>query len=181
MLDKAGLKIIEVELNDINGGSFKVTAAKNISPINGDSHFIEKLRDEEKVFGLETLMPYKKFAEEVYRHKNNLRNLIKTINDSGKKVFGYGASTKGNVMLQFCEFTNKEIPFIAEVNEDKFGSYTPGTNIPIISEEYAFALKPDYFLVLPWHFKDSIIEREKRFLSQGGKFIFPLPQIEIIA
>jgi len=95
-------------------------------------------------------------------------------------VLGYGASTKGNVLLQFCGLTDKDIPAIAEVNEDKFGCVTPGTLIPIVSEQEAAAMKPDYFLVLPWHFKDSIIRREQAFLASGGKLIFPLPEIEIV-
>ena len=95
-------------------------------------------------------------------------------------MFGYGASTKGNVLLQFCNLTKDDIPYIAEVNEDKFGSFTPGTGIKIISESEAKEMKPDYFLVLPWHFKASILEREKEYLENGGKFIFPLPDIEII-
>ena len=98
----------------------------------------------------------------------------------GKTILGYGASTKGNVLLQFCNFTTKQIPFIAEVNEEKFGSFTPGTHIPIISEKEAKAMNPDYFLVLPWHFKNSILEREQEYIKQGGKFIFPLPEIEIV-
>ena len=95
-------------------------------------------------------------------------------------MFGYGASTKGNVLLQFCNLTSDQIPYIAEVNKEKFGCFTPGTHIPIISEEKAKAMNPDYFLVLPWHFKNNILEREKEFLARGGKFIFPLPEIEIV-
>ena len=97
-----------------------------------------------------------------------------------KKVFGYGASTKGNVMLQYCGISVKEIPFMAEVNEDKFGRFTPCTNIPIIDEKKAHQLKPDYFLVLPWHFKDNLIAKEKVFLKNGGHLIFPLPKIKVI-
>ena len=106
--------------------------------------------------------------------------LVDALIKNGKKVFGYGASTKGNVLLQFCNFSTKQIPYIAEVNKEKFGSFTPGTHIPIISEEKAKAMSPDYFLVLPWHFKNNILAREKEFLAKGGKFIFPLPEIEII-
>ena len=106
--------------------------------------------------------------------------MVNAINASGKKIFGYGASTKGNVLLQYCGFTEKDIPYIAEVNEDKFGSFTPGTQIPIISEKEARAMKPDYFLVLPWHFKQGIIQREKEYLESGGKLIFPLPQIQTV-
>src|SRR3989304_4558844 len=99
----------------------------------------------------------------------------------GEKVLGYGASTKGNVILQYCGFTEKDIPYIAEVNEDKFGSYTPGTYIPIIPEKEAKALNPDYFLVLPWHFKENFLQREGEYLKAGGRFIFPLPEIKIIS
>ena len=95
-------------------------------------------------------------------------------------MIGYGASTKGNVLLQFCGLTVDHIPCIAEVNEDKFGSFTSGAHIPIVSEQEARDMKPDYFLVLPWHFKHSILEREQDFLANGGKFIFLMPEIEII-
>ena len=106
--------------------------------------------------------------------------LLRTLRDSGKRVLGYGASTKGNVTLQFCGVTQKELPAIAEVNVEKFGRVTPGTHIPIISEAEARAMRPDYFLVLPWHFKSNIVAREEEFISRGGKLIFPLPEIEIV-
>jgi hypothetical protein len=98
----------------------------------------------------------------------------------GEKILGYGASTKGNVILQFCGLTPKELPAIAEVNPDKFGCYTPGTLIPIISEQEAHALRPDAFLVLPWHFRENLIEREAAYLASGGGMIFPLPKIEVV-
>jgi NDP-4-keto-2,6-dideoxyhexose 3-C-methyltransferase len=93
---------------------------------------------------------------------------------------GYGASTKGNVILQFCGITTDELPCIADVNSDKFGAFTPGTKIPIVSEEEARSQNPDRFLVFPWHFRDSIIARETDFLATGGKLIFPLPTIEVV-
>lgn len=97
-----------------------------------------------------------------------------------KKIYGYGASTKGNVILQFSNINNHLIPLIGEVNAFKFNRYTPGTKIKIISEKIIKKKKPDYLLVLPWHFRDFIIKKEKKFLNDGGKLIFPLPQIEII-
>ena len=124
--------------------------------------------------------PFLEFSNRVIKHKVHLNSLIKSLVQSGKKVFGYGASTKGNVILQYCELKSDLIPFIAEVNPEKFGSFTPGTHIPIISEEEAKKLKPDYFLVFPWHFKSFILEKEKKYRKSGGKFIFPLPEIEII-
>ena len=130
--------------------------------------------------GLNTPRPYRDFEERVFRHREDLTRLIRALNADGKKILGYGASTKGNVVLQFCGLTATDIPAIAEVNPEKFGHITPGSHIPIISEAEAKAMKPDYFLVLPWHFKDSILRREKDYLSSGGRFIFPFPEIEII-
>ncbi len=180
MLEKQGMRIVDVQMNAINGGSFAVTACKNDAHYISNSPVIEWLLKQEDEMGLGTLKPYKEFEERVYRHRKNLKELIKALVGNGKKIIGYGASTKGNVLLQFCELTSKDIMCIAEVNEEKFGAFTPGTNIPIVSEHEARRMKPDYFLVFPWHFKYGILEREKEFSAQGGKFIFPLPEIEII-
>ncbi|MES9885965.1 MAG: methyltransferase C-terminal domain-containing protein, partial [Candidatus Sedimenticola sp. 6PFRAG1] len=141
---------------------------------------INWLLEQEERMGLNTPKPFRDFEERVFRHRDDLVRLIRSLVADGKKVFGYGASTKGNVTLQFCGFTPKDIPLIAEVNEEKYGRVTPGTHIPIVSEKEARALKPDYFLVLPWHFKEGIMRREKEYLENGGKLIFPFPEIEII-
>jgi hypothetical protein len=167
-------------MNDINGGSFAVTACKRDAKYKSNIPIINWMLNQEQEMGIDTIKPYEEFAKRTAQHKKNLTDLIMALVADGKKVFGYGASTKGNVLLQYCGFTEKEIPFIAEVNAEKFGSFTPGTNIQIISEKEAKEMKPDYFLVLPWHFKYSIIAREEEYMSNGGKFIFPLPEIEII-
>jgi len=180
ILSEARLKVVDVQMNAINGGSFAVTAAKKDSPLVENHAVINWLLDQEKAMGLSTPKPYRDFEERVYRHRDDLVRLIRALNADGKTVLGYGASTKGNVMLQFCGFTAEDIPAIAEVNEDKFGCYCPGTGIPIISEAEARAMEPDYFIVLPWHLKHGIVEREKGFLERGGKMIFPFPEIEII-
>ncbi len=180
IVENCGLKIIDVQMNSINGGSFAVTVCKKNASYVSNKPIINWLLKQEDDMGLDNPKPYRDFEERVFRHKKNLTNLIESLVADGKKIIGYGASTKGNVLLQFCGFTSKHIPYIAEVNQEKFGSYTPGTKIPIISETEAKAMKPDYFLVLPWHFKDNILMREKDYLAQGGKFIFPLPEIEII-
>ena len=180
MLEKLDLRILDVQMNSVNGGSFAVTACKKKANFISNSPVINWLLDQEDQMGLDTVKPYLEFAERTFKHKKNLVALVDALIKDGKKVFGYGASTKGNVLLQFCNFSTKQIPYIAEVNKEKFGSFTPGTHIPIISEEKAKAMLPDYFLVLPWHFKNNILEREKEFIARGGKFIFPLPEIEII-
>jgi len=181
ILEKAGLKIVDVVMNAINGGSFAVTAAKaGNRSITQNLAVIDWLLEQEHRMGLNTPRPYRDFEERVFRHRDDLTRLIRALNADGKKILGYGASTKGNVVLQFCGLNNKDIPAIAEVNPDKFGCFTPGTHIPIISEQEARAMKPDYFLVLPWHFKDGILRREKDYLTSGGKMIFPFPEIEIV-
>jgi hypothetical protein len=130
--------------------------------------------------GFDTPKPFRDFEERVFKHRESLRTLIDALNSDNKKILGYGASTKGNVLLQFCNFSGKDLAAVAEVNPDKFGCYTPGSNIPIVSEKEANAMHPDYYLVLPWHFKDGIIRREQEFLNKGGKLIIPYPEIEII-
>ena len=134
----------------------------------------------EKIFKSNEFKTIKEFFNKCEKHKLLLKKLILNLLSGKKKIFGYGASTKGNVILQYCGINKKHIPYIAEVNKFKYGKYTPGTKIKIISEKQAKLKKPDYFLVLPWHFKDSIINREAEFLKSGGKMIFPLPEIEII-
>jgi hypothetical protein len=180
MLDKKGLRIINVQMNAINGGSFAVTACKKRAKHVSEQRNIDILLSQENEMGLDTLQPYREFEERAKEHRRNLIELIEGLVADGKKVFGYGASTKGNVLLQYCGFTAKQIAYIAEVNEDKFGAYTPGTLIPIISEAEANEMNPDYYLVLPWHFKENILAREQAYLAKGGKFIFPFPAVEII-
>ena len=181
ILAAAGLRVVDVVMNAINGGSFAVTAAKiDNKNVRANQTVVEWLLEQEMRMGLDTPAPFRQFEERVFRHRDDLARLIRDLNAAGKKVYGYGASTKGNVVLQFCGFTPDDIPAIAEVNPEKFGRVTPGTHIPILSEAECKANEPDYFLVLPWHFKDGIVRREKEYLASGGRFIFPFPEIEII-
>lgn len=181
ILEKYDLKIIDIELNSINGGSFALSVThKDCKEYEPNENYINRLLDKEKRLELSNLLIFREFEKNVLKHKEDLKKLINNINNDGKKVLGYGASTKGNVLLQYCGITKQDIPFIAEVNEDKFGAYTPGSLIPIIPEEKARSMHPDFFFVLPWHFRDSILAREQEFMSNGGKFIFPLPYIDIV-
>jgi hypothetical protein len=180
ILDAADLKLVDVQMNGVNGGSFAVTAAHKASTVSVNHAVIDWLLGQEERMGLGTVRPFREFEDRVFRHRADLVRLLRALEADGKKVLGYGASTKGNVTLQFCGVTTKELAAIAEVNVEKFGRITPGTHIPIISEAEAKAMKPDYFLVLPWHFKEGILQREQEYIAQGGKFIFPFPEIEII-
>jgi len=181
ILDAADLEMIDVIMNSVNGGSFAVTAAKKkSSPLKANDALLDWLLEQEHRMGLQTPRPYRDFEERVFRHRDDLRRLLFSLAADGKRVLGYGASTKGNVVLQFCGITTQQVAAIADVNPDKFGAFTPGTHIPIISEQEARKMKPDYFLVLPWHFKEGILRREQEFIGAGGKMIFPFPEIEIV-
>ena len=180
LLDHAGLKIVDLQLNDVNGGSFAVTAAKVGSRLPEASARVAELLQDEERRGLAGLETYRQFATDVAKHRDELRDLLRKLKKEGREILGYGASTKGNVVLQYCGVTKEEIPCIAEVNPDKFGCHTPGTLIPIVSEAAARERKPDYFLVLPWHFKDHIVAREQAYLQAGGKLLFPLPKLQVI-
>ncbi len=180
ILAAAELEIVDVAMNSVNGGSFAVTAARKGAGYRRNTSVIQWLLETESRLGLHTPGPFRDFEARIFEHRRSLTALIRSLNASGSTIFGYGASTKGNVMLQFCGFTATDLPCIADVNPDKYGCVTPGTHIPIVSEEEARVQRPDYFLVLPWHFKSGIIEREAAFLAGGGHLIFPMPEIEIV-
>tara|TARA_A100001388_G_scaffold277420_1_gene268539 strand:+ start:898 stop:2127 length:1230 start_codon:yes stop_codon:yes gene_type:complete len=181
LLEKYNLRILDVTFNNTNGGSFSVIACHEKSNYKSNKSLIDWILYQEFKQEIHTIKPYKEFEKKSLAHKDNLKYLLGLLNKDGKKVAGYGASTKGNVILQFCNISQKDIFAIAEVNEEKFGKYTPVSNIPIMSEESVKAEMPDYMLVLPWHFRENIIKREQEFISKGGKLIFPLPEIEIVA
>lgn len=181
MADRVNLKILDVEFNDVNGGSFSIMVAKKGSKYPEAAELVAEILRKEDERQLSTMKPYNEFKERTYHHRDQIVAFFKEAKKQGKLVLGYGASTKGNVLLQFCNLTTNELPYVAEVNEDKFGAYTPGTKIPIISETEAKKMKPDSFFVLPWHFKKGILEREAAFMAQGGKMVFPLPEFDSVS
>jgi hypothetical protein len=183
ILKNAGLKIVNASLNDINGGSIRCVATHvtNFKYKNDQYQAnIKQLRQEEFDLELDTDKPYKNFQNRINIHKDELNTLLKKLKAEGRHIHIYGASTKGNTILQWCGIDNRIIDFAAERNSDKYGAKTLGTDIPIISEAESRAMKPDYYLVLPWHFKEEFVEREQEALKSGIRFIFPLPNIEIV-
>lgn len=174
--DRVGFKIIDVEFNDINGGSFSVTVSKS----HGDLTVVpsvQKIIDDERAKRLDTLIPYKAFAERVVQTKRDLLKFIEVAHVAGKKVAAIGASTKGNVLLQYCDLTEKEIFSVGEVNADKLGCFMPGTWIPIVPEDELLGMNPDYLVVLPWHFR-KFFTANKKF--SGMSLVFPLPKVEVV-
>jgi hypothetical protein len=179
MAEKSGLKLLDVDFNDVNGGSFSVVAAKANSKLPQNTAKIDQILNDEEKSGLYSKKTFEDFALRVSAHRKFVKNFFQWAAVERKRVIGYGASTKGNVLLQYCNITGKEMPCIAEVNEDKFGAFTPGSLIPIVSEAAAHRMMPDYLFVLPWHFKSGILSRETAFQKKGGKFVFPLPHFTI--
>jgi len=183
ILKQAGMKIFNVALNSINGGSIRCYATH----VNNFSYkkdlFIEnikRMRQDEFDLELDTDKPYKHFQDKINVHREELMALLKKLKKEGKKIHVYGASTKGNTILQWCGIDSRMIDVAAERNPDKYGAFTLGTDIPIVSEADSRAMAPDYYLVLPWHFKNEFVEREREMIDKGVSLIFPLPTIEII-
>lgn len=176
--DVVELKIVDVTLNDCNGCSFRLTMT-HFDNSRQISDNVNKIKIQEDLLALHTLTPLHNFIDRVNNNKIILINFLTNKVKNNKKIFLLGASTKGNVTLQYYGIDYQLVQFASERNEEKYGRCTPGTNIPIISEQEARDLKPDYFLVLPWHFKKELLEREQNYLNDGGCIIFPLPVVTI--
>jgi 2-polyprenyl-3-methyl-5-hydroxy-6-metoxy-1,4-benzoquinol methylase len=183
ILREAGLKLVNVSLNNINGGSIRCYATHTLNNRYRRDEFarnIKAMRQEEFDLELDTDKPYRGFQERVNVHRDELLKLLKGLRAQGKRIHIYGASTKGNTILQWCGIDGRLVDMAAERNPDKYGARTLGTDIPIVSEEESRKAKPDYYLVLPWHFRDEFLDREKALLAAGVGMIFPLPTIEVI-
>jgi cyclopropane fatty-acyl-phospholipid synthase-like methyltransferase len=183
ILKQAGMKVVKVSHNDSNGGSLRchATHISNFTYKRADfQQNIKAMRKEEFDLEIDTDKPYRHFQERVNVHREELNSLLKKLKNERKKIHIYGASTKGNTILQWCGIDHRIIDCAAERNPDKYGAVTLGTDIPIVSEKDSRAMNPDYYLVLPWHFKEEFLKREAESLELGIGFIFPLPTIEII-
>lgn len=179
----AGLKIVRAELNDCNGGSLRCYVAKSACSKYDKPEWqaaVQAIRLREFDLQLDTDKPYRSFQERIETHRKELMALLRSLKAAGKRVHLYGASTKGNTILQWCGIDSRLVECAADRNPDKDGAFTLGTDIPIISEEKSRAMNPDVYLVLPWHFRKEFLEREHPFLEGGGTFIFPLPTVHTV-
>ncbi len=189
LLDLHGMEVVDVELNDVNGGSIRAYIRNRGADPNrfADATYrtlaqerVLALRDQETRLGLDDIEVYREFAVWVSRIREDVVGFIREQVARGRKVYVYGASTKGNTLLQYFGLDHTLIAGAAERNRDKWGMMTVGTHIPIVSEEEARAARPDFFLILPWHFLEEFRQREKAFLLAGGKFIVPMPHFTLI-
>lgn len=183
ILRASGMKVFNVSLNNINGGSLRCYATHDNNYRYKNAKYAQNLKEmhqEEFDMELDTDKPYKNFQDRINVHRDELISLLKKLKSEGKRIHIYGASTKGNTILQWCGIDYRMIDCAAERNPDKYGARTLGTDIPIVSEQESRAMNPDYYLVLPWHFKEEFLEREKETLERGIGLIFPLPKIEVV-
>lgn len=179
LLHRHGFEVFDVSTSDINGGSFR-TYVKHLSSSIPVTKSVKKIRDKEIRLKLDDRTIYRKFADRVKKTRNTLRNFIKKEVGRGKTVYIYGASTRGNTLLQYCGLNKDLIKGAVERNPEKWGKKIASVDIPIVSEQQARQEHPDYMLVLPWYFRDEFLKREAEYLEKGGKFIFPLPEMEIV-
>ena len=179
MIENNNLRIFDLKRNSINGGSVQYLICKKNSKYKTNYKVIKKVLSEEKRFRLDKKKTYSYFIKDINNIRSRLRKILNSLINNKKIVHGYGASTKGNVLLLYFGLNQKHIKYIADRNPKKFNHYTPGTKIKIISEKKSRELSPDYYLVLPWHFKKEILKRESSIRKKGCKFIFPLPNLKI--
>ncbi len=189
ILNQKQLNVVDVELNDVNGGSFRVYIRKSTAnpknfktaPYRDVADFrIKSVLEYEKSLYLNDPQTYMKFYNQINQLKQETMDFIITEKSKGKSIWGYGASTKGNTLLQWYGLNNTHIDAIADKSSYKHGCHTIGTNIPICSEEEMRKAQPDYLLILPWHFVNEFTIRESDYLKNGGKFIIPCPKFEVI-
>lgn len=183
LLRMCDMNVVNVTFNNINGGSFRCYATHDGCTRYNNPDFrqnVARVRTAEFDLELDTDKLYRDFQSRIERHKQELSKLLKELKRSGKTVHIYGASTKGNTILQWCGIDNAIITCAADRNPEKAGARTIGTDIPIVSEAESRAMKPDYYLVLPWHFREEFLAREAETMANGTKLIFPLPEIQIV-
>ena len=179
MMKNNDLKVFNHEYNEINGGSSRYYICHSKANFKVSKN-IKKVLLRENLWGIGLKKTYKLFFTKILNEKIKLIKLIKKIKNEKQDIHGYGASTKGNVLLQFYNINNKVVNYIADRNPLKWNSFTPGTRIKIISESQSRKIKPHFYLVLPWHFKNEILIREKNIRKKGTKFIFPLPKVRVV-
>lgn len=176
MAERVGFRIVDVEFNDVNGGSFSVSVRKTGDEASIDPA-VQAILDREDAAGLHTLEPYREFAARTAQARDDLLAFLDKTIAAGETVAAIGASTKGNVLLQYCNLDPDRIVAVGEVNPEKYGSFTPGTFLPIVPETELLAQSPDYLLVLPWHFRE-FFTASKAFA--GRSLVFPLPKLEVV-
>ena len=178
LLERFGLRIFDVGMSAIHGGSLMVFAGKGNSYAVSNS--VEAMLNRERELGYDTLAPYRAFADRVRRLRSELVTLLHGLKAKGMRIAAYGAPAKGNTLLNYCGIGTDLIEYAAERAPLKIGLFTPGMHIPVIDEAEAMKNPPDYFLMLPWNFSEELIAKNRPYRERGGKFIIPVPSPRIV-
>lgn len=178
MAERSGLQLLDISFNEVNGGSAFIIAGRDDGPHKPQADRIATALTAEGP--LETELPYERFRQRVQAHRDEVRHFLGLAKAAGKSVLGYGASTKGNIVLNYCGIGPDLIPAISDANPEKYGLVTPGTKIPIISKEEARQRGADYFFVLIWHFRPEVLKQERDFIARGGTLVFDLPRLHLV-
>jgi len=178
MTERTGLKILDLRLNEVNGGSFFLIVGRDDGPFKQNEEKIMKTLQYEKP--LCSIQPFMRFKNRVLSHRDEVRAFLKLAKEANKKVYGYGASTKGNIVLNFCNIESDCLTAICDANPEKFGLVTPGTSIPIVSKEDMRRANPDYLFVLIWHFRREVLQDEYEYIMNGRRMVFDLPRLHIV-
>ena len=178
ILDDAGLYLLDAATNAVNGGSISVLASP--SPGAGVSVYAQWLLEQEAQAKVHDPATWIEFRDRVLQRQSDLKSLLERLKESGATVMALGASTKGNVLVMTTPVTEELVSKVGDVNPYKYGRFLPGSHIPIVSEEEVLADNPDYLLILPWHFRETFMERLQPYLAGGGRLIFPLPDLEVV-
>jgi NDP-4-keto-2,6-dideoxyhexose 3-C-methyltransferase len=178
MMKQTGLRMLDVSFNDVNGGSFYIIAGRDDGPYEPQTAKIQKVLEEEAE--LDTAAPYTRLKNRILTHRDDVRAFFRMAKAGGKKVYGYGASTKGNIVLNYCGIGTTDLASIGDRNPEKDGLITPGARIPIISHEKLRQLNPEFLFVLIWHFRKEVIRDEVELLKRGCKLVFDLPRLHVV-
>jgi NDP-4-keto-2,6-dideoxyhexose 3-C-methyltransferase len=178
MMNKTGLRLLDIALNEVNGGSIFILAGRDDGPYPSQTTRIADALEAEAA--LETDGPYERFRHRILAHRDQVRHFLMLAEAAGKTVLGYAASTKGNVVLNYCGVGPELMPAICDANPEKYGLVTPGTRIPIISKQEARSRKPDYFFALIWPFRTEVLREESDFIANGGTIAFDLPRVHFV-
>lgn len=180
LMEKIGMEVFDVLENDVYGGSFRMFVKKKGCAKFQETERLRALLQKELDEGIFELSTYQKFTQRIEKTRADLQALCKKIKAEGKTIWVYGASTKGNTILQYCNIGSDFITAAADSNPFKHGKYIIGSDIPIKDEVEMRAAKPDYLLSLPYSFTEAFIKREAELVAQGTKFIVPLPEVRVL-
>jgi len=179
MLERAGLKLVDVKRQEVHGGTVRLYArhAASDEPV---SHAVQELVALEKRLHLDTLAPYEAFAKRVQQLRKDLVALIQDAKRQGKRIAGYGAPAKGNTLLNYCGIGQEHLEYVQDTTPIKQGLRTPGMHIPVVPPETLQQRPPDLALMLAWNYEPEILAKEATFRRNGGKFIVPIPTPRVV-